>query len=257
MNMRRMAALQAGLLLATMLANGASKNSTMRIRVLDSETRSVSLGDSSVPNNCDGITFDAYCRSSRTALLTNTLLVQEGDGPPFRIACTIDSRFSRCTPLPKGESFDARREKHGITVYYQSDDGKPRKQLYTLVASDAKEAQPVPAAAVTTDPVPAPHTAAAVRNSSAPATLPPAAHGGAPDKVEKVENIKCNFTSTPPGAEISLDGKYVGSTPSSIDLSTGTHVVVFSLPGFAQWKRDLTVLPGSQLTVNAILQKEP
>jgi len=27
------------------------------------------------------------------------------------------------------------------------------------------------------------------------------------------------------------------------------------MPGFAQWKRDLTVLSGSQLTVNAILQK--
>jgi len=33
-------------------------------------------------------------------------------------------------------------------------------------------------------------------------------------------------------------------------------VVVFSMPGFAQWKRELTVLPGSQLTVGAILQKE-
>jgi hypothetical protein len=72
---------------------------------------------------------------------------------------------------------------------------------------------------------------------------------------ELVEKVKCNFTSTPAGAEITLDGKYVGSTPSEIELVTGTHAVVFSMPGFTQWKRELTVLSGSELTVNAILQK--
>ena len=61
---------------------------------------------------------------------------------------------------------------------------------------------------------------------------------------ELVEKVKCNFTSTPAGAEITLDGKYVGSTPSEIELVTGTHVVVFSMPGFTQWKRELTVLLG-------------
>jgi hypothetical protein len=76
-----------------------------------------------------------------------------------------------------------------------------------------------------------------------------------PAQAAPAEKVKCNFSSTPAGAEITLDGKYVGSTPSEIELITGTHVIVFSMPGFAQWKRDLTVLSGSQLTVNAILQK--
>jgi hypothetical protein len=67
--------------------------------------------------------------------------------------------------------------------------------------------------------------------------------------------VRCNFTSTPSGAEISIDGKYVGSTPSSISMSPGNHTVVFSIPGFAQWTRELSVAPGSDLTVNAILQK--
>ena len=67
--------------------------------------------------------------------------------------------------------------------------------------------------------------------------------------------MKCNFTSTPAGADINLDGKYVGSTPSEIMFSTGTHVVIFSMAGFTEWRRELTVLPGSELTVSAILQK--
>ena len=67
--------------------------------------------------------------------------------------------------------------------------------------------------------------------------------------------MRCNFSSTPPSAEITLDGKYVGNTPSEISVSTGTHVVVFSMPGFGEWKRDLTVVAGSVVNVTANLQK--
>ncbi|MGA9989763.1 MAG: PEGA domain-containing protein, partial [Terriglobales bacterium] len=68
--------------------------------------------------------------------------------------------------------------------------------------------------------------------------------------------VKCNFSSTPSGADITNDSwKYVGSTPSEISLSTGTHVVVISMPGFAEWKRELTVAPDSVVNVTAILEK--
>lgn len=252
MSVRRIAALQAGLLLVAVFANAASVKSTMRITVLDSETRSVSLGVNDVPKNCDQVNFDAYCNNSKASILTNTLLVQEGNEPPFRIACTIDSRFSRCTPLSKGESFDAKREKHGLVVYYVDDKGKLRKQLYTLVDTDGKTGPPVTAAAVATQPAPAAATARQSSPAPAPSAVP--AQQVPPEKVS--EKIKCNFSSTPAGAEITLDGKYVGSTPSEIAVSTGTHLVVFSIGGFTQWKRELTVLPGSELTVSAILQKE-
>jgi hypothetical protein len=254
MSTRRIAALQAGLLLVAILANAGSQKDTVRITVLDSVTRtSTPDNNNGVPQNCEQLTFDAYCRSTSNVPLVSTLLVKEDNEPPFHISCTIESRYSRCIPLPKGESFDARREKRGITVFYVDDKGKERKQLYTLVASDAA-GQPA-AAAVATQPVPA---AAAPRQSSpAPAPSAPVPAVGSAEAAPpgKVEKVKCNFSSTPAGAEITLDGKYVGSTPSEIELVTGTHVVVFSMPGFAQWKRDLTVLSGSELTVNAILQK--
>jgi hypothetical protein len=257
MRMRRIAALQAGLLSLAILANAASQKETVRITVLDSVTRASTPDNNGVTQNCEQLTFDAYCRSTSNVPLVSTLLVQEDNEPPFRISCTIESRYSRCIPLPKGESFDAKREKHGLAVYYVDDKGRERKQLYTLVASDAKAGQPAAAAAVATQPVPA---ATAPRQSSpapAPAPSAPVPSGGSVQAAppEKVEKVKCNFSSTPAGAEITLDGKYVGSTPSEIELVTGTHVIVFSMPGFIQWKRDLTVLPGSELTVNAILQK--
>jgi hypothetical protein len=125
--------------------------------------------------------------------------------------------------------------------------------LYTLVASNETESRPVPVSAVATEPAPTPHSAPAAQNSPAPPHE--AATGGPREKTE--EKVKCNFTSTPSGAEITLDGKYVGSTPSEIALNAGTHAVVFSMPGFVEWKRDLTVSAGSELTVSGILQKQP
>jgi len=252
-SMCRVAAVHAFLLLVAMCGNAAVTNN-IRITVLDSETRASTPDNNGVPQNCDQLTFDAYCRSTTTVPLVSTLLVQEGNEPPFRIRCTITSRYSRCAPLPKGESFDAKREKHGITVFYVDDKGKERKQLYTLVASDALAASPTPA--VASPQAPAPHPPAPVAIS--PSAAPVAPSASAPPQPQKISSakVRCNFTSTPSGADITLDGNYVGSTPSAIELNGGTHAVVFSMNGFAQWKRDLTVLPGAELTVNGILQKQ-
>ena len=41
------------------------------------------------------------------------------------------------------------------------------------------------------------------------------------------EKVRCNFTSSPPGAEITLDGKYVGNTPSEIAVSAGDACCCF------------------------------
>ncbi len=249
MSMRRMAALQAGLLLVAIFANATSRDNTIRIKVLDSEAHSVSLEGSDVPKNCDQVNFDAYCNNSRTSLLTNVLLVQEGNDPPFRIACTIDSKWSRCALLTKGESFDAKKEKRGIIVYYIDDNGKARSQLYTLVDTVGKARPPVSAAAVAVQPVPA--VAAPQQSPPAPTPTPP------PVSAQEAlpETVRCSFSSTPSGAEITLDGRYMGNTPSVLGLTTGTHVVVLFAPGFAQWKKELTVSSGSEVTVNASLQK--
>ncbi len=264
MSMRRMAALLAGLLLVAMFANAASRNNTMRITVLDSQTRALNLDNNGVPNNCDQLTFDAYCRSTTNAPLVNTLLVQEGNERPFRVTCTMESRNSRCVPLPKGETLDARRGKHGITVYYVDDKGKVRGQFYKLVDTNEKAGPPATAVAVAAQPVPAattnagqapavpvPHAAAPVQTSTVSVSAPPPAYA----QPASSEKVKCNFNSTPPGAEISVDWRYVGNTPSEIGLSPGTHVVAISLPGFTEWKRELTVEANSAVNVTATLQK--
>jgi len=246
------------LLLVAMLANAASRSNDIRITVLDSETHTVSVSGGDVPKNCDGVNFDAYCNNSKTTRVTNTLLVQAGNDPPFRVTCNIDSKWSKCVPLPKGESFDARREKHGVVVYYIDDKGKARSQLYTFVDTGGKTSPPATATAPQGSAAAAPvtQTAAPAHNSPppAPAPLPAPAQGSLLEK-SLSEKVRCNFSSTPSGAEISVDWRYVGNTPSEIGLSPGTHVVVISLPGFAEWKRELTVGADSAVNVTANLQK--
>jgi hypothetical protein len=61
--------------------------------------------------------------------------------------------------------------------------------------------------------------------------------------------------STPDGAEISIDGKYVGNAPTVLHLSVGDHAIKFEKPGFKSWERTLTITPGETTTIPATLEK--
>jgi hypothetical protein len=60
-------------------------------------------------------------------------------------------------------------------------------------------------------------------------------------------------SSSTPGAEIEIDGAYVGSTPSTLQLPAGVHRVAVKY-GSASWERSVQVNPGSTITVNALLE---
>jgi hypothetical protein len=55
------------------------------------------------------------------------------------------------------------------------------------------------------------------------------------------------------GAEIYVDGKFVGDTPSTLQLASGTHHIEVKSEGKRQWERDLEVLKDSQLTLHPVL----
>jgi hypothetical protein len=72
-----------------------------------------------------------------------------------------------------------------------------------------------------------------------------------------VENMPSTIElkSTPDGAEISIDGKYVGNTPTTLHLTVGDHVIKFEKPGFKPWERTLTITQGESTTIPAALDK--
>jgi len=64
-----------------------------------------------------------------------------------------------------------------------------------------------------------------------------------------------DIVSTPPGADIEIDGKFVGSTPSSINVAPGDHDVAVKKSGFAVWDRKVSVSSG-HININAELEAE-
>jgi hypothetical protein len=61
--------------------------------------------------------------------------------------------------------------------------------------------------------------------------------------------------STPPGADINVDGKFMGNTPSTIQLTPGDHVVEVEKEGLKPWQRGVTVSAGGNITIDATLDK--
>jgi len=61
--------------------------------------------------------------------------------------------------------------------------------------------------------------------------------------------------SSPPGADIELDGNFVGNTPSDVQVAEGSHTVTVKKSGFKDWERKLKVSGGSSVHLNAELEK--
>lgn len=63
--------------------------------------------------------------------------------------------------------------------------------------------------------------------------------------------------STPDGADIEVDGKFMGSTPSSLKVSSGEHKVTIKKNGFAVWERKISLSAGGNIVIDASLEKNP
>lgn len=70
---------------------------------------------------------------------------------------------------------------------------------------------------------------------SAPPSAPPAAAAQANVIVE----------SNPPGADIEVDGAFVGNTPSTVSVAPGSHQISVKKKGFGDWTRTLNVTGGN------------
>jgi hypothetical protein len=62
--------------------------------------------------------------------------------------------------------------------------------------------------------------------------------------------------STPSGADIEIDGAFVGNTPSTISVAPGSHSISVKKKGFTNWTKTLNVTGGS-VHLNAELESEP
>jgi hypothetical protein len=94
--------------------------------------------------------------------------------------------------------------------------------------------------------------ASAVKPAQPPVTIPDSVVASV---VPSTAPGTVNVESTPPGADVAVDGAFVGNAPAALKLPPGKHTVAVTLTGFKPWSRDLTVLAASQTSLVALLEK--
>src|SRR5580704_8274934 len=80
----------------------------------------------------------------------------------------------------------------------------------------------------------------------------PAPTDTSPDQAPVAE---LELSSTPDGADIEIDGNFVGSTPSTMGVAAGPHQLSVKKAGFKVWERKITVSSG-HIKIDAALESQ-
>ncbi|MBZ5539760.1 MAG: PEGA domain-containing protein [Acidobacteriia bacterium] len=64
-----------------------------------------------------------------------------------------------------------------------------------------------------------------------------------------------NVSSNPAGADVLVDGEFVGNCPAVLKLGSGKHTVTVKMSGYKDWSREITVQSGSEVQLTANLEK--
>ena len=67
--------------------------------------------------------------------------------------------------------------------------------------------------------------------------------------------IPVRISSDPAGADVFLDGSFIGSTPAVLRLQAGTYKVAVKMSGYADWEKEVKLLPGAEVSLDAKLSK--
>lgn len=71
----------------------------------------------------------------------------------------------------------------------------------------------------------------------------------------EAQNGGVNVSSNPAGADITVDGDFVGNSPASLKLAPGKHTITVKMSGYRDWSREITVQAGSDVQLTASLEK--
>jgi hypothetical protein len=144
--------------------------------------------------------------------------------------------------------------KDRVYAYYTGDDAGDMiwNALKGVDLSSFAPAAPAssPAASGT---APAPSSNAAPATPDAGTAPMPPSNTVAPAGPDAVASVQ--LSSDPTGAEITIDGNYVGNTPSLIKLRPGTHSIRMTLAGYAPWVRSVETAAGESRNFAATLEK--
>ena len=134
------------------------------------------------------------------------------------------------------------------------------------VKLDAAKFQPAPLVPAATSGSAAPGSATpdsatqavpAASPAVAPNAAPTDSTAASPDQVSPDQGAAAELevASTPGGADIEIDGNFVGNTPSTLGITAGSHQVSVKKAGFKPWERKITVSSG-HIKIDATLESQ-
>jgi PEGA domain-containing protein len=88
-----------------------------------------------------------------------------------------------------------------------------------------------------------------------PGSMVPAQAAAPNNSLAVASTGKLSLASVPDGADIEVDGSFVGNTPSDVQVTEGDHTVTVRKAGFKDWERTLKITAGSSVHLNADLEK--
>jgi hypothetical protein len=152
---------------------------------------------------------------------------------------------------------------HFISVEYVGTDSKPAALLLQgdkdnyraiLVALQGVTQQPVSASEEDRRFIP---VGVKTMTAKAEPSQAQAAPGATAEPTDTSQKGAVTVTSAPDGAEIYADGAFVGNAPATLKLMEGKHTIKVLSTGYKDWSRDISVSSGSELKLNAALEKLP
>ena len=268
------------LALAACIPCGAQEPATKELqpyRVLRSIhliTTSETLSNADANCAIDGTGRDAtmQCRSAggtaKASYHFNIALVLDGKGTAYVIACRLSLVAFWCKTLESGVMLRGNFDNAHIAL----SDGQ-KMHDYQVVTSKyvgpdttsqaATPEQPAAARAQsrseTTEPtIPAPTTPARKETKNPVSNESNPAHpAGDSATCMSYAGACVSFVSEPLGADVYVDNKFVGDTPSTLTLAAGSHEIRVEAPTLKPWSRTLEAVAGSKITIRATLEPLP
>ncbi len=202
-------------------------------RVLDTEADTfTTYGGTTTQAKADGYGNVTATTDRSTWKHRQEAVAIEGDDFIYVISCVVSFRWTKKSRLTVNKPV-----KYAIdndTFFIIDDENKEHKfKVVKKIFKDNKLRNPQP-------PVQADDSPKAVINAESNGALSPVI-------------VKSN----PVGADIIVDGKYMGSTQSTLRLTPGEHVIVIEKSGYQIWRRTMVIGGGSDVSIDATLEKLP
>jgi PEGA domain len=125
-----------------------------------------------------------------------------------------------------------------------------------IMAAPVMAPPPSPPAAPVVPVPPTPAAQTPARPAAPHGSPPPLPAAPAQAAAEGINPCSVFVKSSPNGADIEVDGKFVGNTPSNLKLPPGDHTIKVELSDYKTWERTMTVMAGGSVTIDAKLEQD-